>query len=63
MTKKLLEELIEQAEEMIERHLDDRYSCREMGSHDGELSCVKAERKTRSLVRRAKKALIQFEGD
>jgi ribosomal protein L32 len=57
ISEQLLRDLIAEAEEMAERHADDRRDCRAMGSHDGELECLKAERDTRRIIRQGRRAL------
>lgn len=57
MTEKLLNEVIAELQELAERHADDQAKCREWGSEEGELESLKAERKTRAILRRLKKEM------
>lgn len=62
ITEALLRELLGEAEELFERHLDDCAKNRDWGSEDGELACLKAARNTKSIIRRSRKALAQMLG-
>ena len=61
MTPALLRDLIQEVEKMAERHADDKYECKKMGSRDGALDCLKHEKQARSLIRLARKVLAEME--
>ena len=63
MTPELLRDLLSEAEELAERHADDRSENRACGSYDAELDCLKCERSTRSVIRKARKVLLKLEGE
>lgn len=63
MTPQLLRDLLTEAEEMAERHADDVYTCKQMGSFDSALQARKHERSTRSLIRLARKELVKLESE
>ncbi len=62
MTETLLRELLGEAEEMAERHREDRLSYQGHGDMDAEIDCLRHERHTRSVIRRARKVLADMLG-
>ena len=57
----VIRDLLVEAEEMAERHADDRRDCRTMGSEEGEMQALRNQRATYSTIRKARCILAQLE--